>query len=336
MADKKDKTAETNTDIVLFQEIDKEEVKRRLFHVRGLIVILDADIAEYFGVETGALNRAMKRNIKRFPPNFCIQLTREECSRCQIGILNSGRGSNIKYLPYAYTEQGVAMLTSCLHTERAITSSIQIMEAFVEITHILRHNRLLASSAEIARLEDKTNLLDTRVENIEKKMVTKDDISDLIKLFDTGAYAEEILILDGQPFKADLAYQKIIKQAKKNILLVDDYVGIKTLQHLTKAKKGVEITIVSDNKMKTLRLAEYDDFTSEYPNVKITLLKSSNRVHDRYIILDHGTKDMKVYHSGASVKDAGRKITTITRITDIAEYKDVAKGLVNNPPLVLR
>ena len=160
------------------------------------------------------------------------------------------------------------MLTSCLHTERAITSSIRIMEAFVEITHILRHNRLLASSAEIARLEDKTNLLNTRIESIEKNMVTKDDISDLIKLFDTGVESEEILC--------------------------------------------------------------------EYPNMNITLLKSLKRVHDRYIVLDHGTVDMKVYHSGASVKDAGNKITTITRITDISEYKATVRSLISNPALILK
>ncbi len=97
--------------------------------------MVDSDIALYFGVTTGNLNKAMKRNIKRFPEKFCFQLTNEECSRFQIGILNGGRGSNLKYLPYVYTEHGVAMLTSALHTDRAIEASIQIMEAFVEMAH---------------------------------------------------------------------------------------------------------------------------------------------------------------------------------------------------------
>ena len=104
---------------------------------------------------------------------------------------------------------------------------------------------------------------------------------------------------------------------------------------MTKAKNGVEILIVSDNKMKTLRLSEYEDYLSEYPNMNITLLKSLKRVHDRYIVLDYNTKDMKVYHSGASVKDAGNKITTITRITDISEYKATVKSLISNPALIL-
>ena len=93
-------------EVVIFEQIDREKVKSQIYDVRGLRVMLDRDIAAYFGVETGALNRAMKRNIKRFPPEFCFQLTTEECSRCQIGILNSSRGSNIKYLPYAYSEHG--------------------------------------------------------------------------------------------------------------------------------------------------------------------------------------------------------------------------------------
>ena len=105
--------------------------------------MFDKDIANYFGVTTGNLNKAMKRNIKRFPQSFCFQLTDEECSRFQIGILNGPRGSNIKYLPYVYTEQGVAMLTSALHTDRAIEASIQIIEAFVEMTHYLKQNSLL-------------------------------------------------------------------------------------------------------------------------------------------------------------------------------------------------
>ena len=104
-------------ELSVFGPIDKEEVKKRIYEIRGLKVMVDSDIALHFGVTTGNLNKAMKRNIKRFPEKFCFQLTNEECSRFQIGILNGGRGSNLKYLPYVYTEQGGAMLTSALHTE---------------------------------------------------------------------------------------------------------------------------------------------------------------------------------------------------------------------------
>ena len=210
------------------------------------------------------------------------------------------------------------------------------MRAFRAMREYITQTRHFLPQQELMSLLGKQALLEGKVREIKEKMVTKADLSDFIKLFDSEVESEEILILDGQPFKADLAYQKIIKQANKNILIVDDYVGVKTLQHLAKAKRGVNITIVSDNKKKTLRLAEYNDFVSGYPKVKITLLKSLDRIQDRYIILDYDTKDMKVYHSGASVKDAGRRITTITRITDIAEYRSVAKTLLGNPSLVLK
>lgn len=332
------KTAE-NTDITAFQKIDKEEVKRRIFEIRGLIVMMDADIANYFGTTTGQLNRAMKRNIKRFPPHFCFQLSREEYReilRFQSGILELEQGKYSKYAPYVYTEQGVAMLTSCLHTEQAISSSIQIMEAFVEMTHILRSNQQLLPASELMLLEHRTSGLDERVNSIEKNMVTKDDLSELMKLFDSGVEHDEILILDGEPFKADVAYQKIYRSAKKSIIVIDDYLGVKTLQHLVHAKDNVKLTIISDNKLKLLKLSEYNDFLTEYPKKTVDFIKSDKRAHDRYIIIDNGTATMKVYHCGASSKDAGKRITSIMRVKDISNYKDMVKDLLNNPPLILK
>ncbi len=136
-------TKNNSKEILDYESVNKENIKTQIFEIRGYRVMFDKDIANYFGVTTGNLNKAMKRNIKRFPQSFCFQLTDEECSRFQIGILNGPRGSNIKYLPYVYTEQGVAMLTSALHTDRAIEASIQIIEAFVEMTHYLKQNSLL-------------------------------------------------------------------------------------------------------------------------------------------------------------------------------------------------
>ena len=145
-------TVSDETKIAILPPIDKESVKTKIYEVRGHKVMIDKDIAVYFGVETKLLNRAMKRNIRRFPENFCFQLTILECSRFQIGTLNTGRGSNLKYLPYAYTEQGIAMLTSVLHTDRAIDASIQIMEAFVEMSHYIRQNRQLLPYDELKAL----------------------------------------------------------------------------------------------------------------------------------------------------------------------------------------
>ena len=327
-----------DNEITIYDPIDKERVKAQIFEVRGCRVMLDRDIAIYFGVETGALNRAMKRNIKRFPVNFCFQLTDEELSRCQSGISmqTAGMKGGRTYNPYVYTEQGVAMLTSALHTDKAIEASIMIMEAFVEMSHFIRQNAGLLPNQEIRLLADRQDKLQSEVETIKKNMVTKSDLSDLIKLFESGISNEEVLILNGEPFKADRAYQKIYKKAQENIIMVDDYLGIKTLHHLSHAEITVDVTIISDNKgYNPLRLTEYNDFLTEYPGRNITFRKSVNKVHDRYIVLDYGTKTMKVYHCGASSKDAGKKITTITEIKGGDVYRDIIKSLLTNPLLTL-
>ena len=329
---------ESKVEIALFEPIDKETVKNQIYEIRGIRVMIDRDISEYFGVETKVLNRAMKRNIKRFPESFCFQLTAEECARYQTGTLYTGRGANIKYMPHVYSEQGVAMLTSTLHTDRAIAASIQIMEAFVEMSHYIRQNQKLLPQRELQLLEARQENLEGKVREIKESMVTKSDLSELMLLFDQGVKNEEILILDGEPFKADVAYQKIYRRAKKNIIVVDDYLGVKTLQHLTHAKAGVKITVISDNMAgrQRLRLSELNDFLTEYPGITLQFVQSGNAVHDRYIVLDYGTKDMKVYHCGASSKDAGNKITTISRVMDISAYKNTMKLLMNKPQLVLR
>ena len=107
-----------------------DSIRSRILTIRGVQVMLDRDLAELYGVEVGQLNRQVKRNLERFPDDFMFQLTREDCSRCQIGILNGRRGSNIKYLPYAFTENGIAMLSSVLRSPKAIATNIQIMRAF--------------------------------------------------------------------------------------------------------------------------------------------------------------------------------------------------------------
>ena len=326
-------------EIILLDQIDKEKVKSQIYEIRGMRVMLDRDIAAYFGVETAALNRAMKRNIKRFPPKFCFQISREEYHeilRCQIGILELEQGKYSKYLPYVYTEHGLSMLTSVLHTDRAIEASILIMEVFVEVAHYILQNTPLLPYEELKLLQNKQEKLSDKIQDIEKNMVKKDELSDFIKLFDTGIRNEEILILDGEPFKADFAYQKIYGTAEKNIIVIDDYLGLKTLHHLASAKKGVRITIISDNKGKNpLKITECNDFLKEYPNTNIKFIASSGRIHDRYIVIDFRTENERLYHCGASSKDAGHRIKTILEIKGIANYKNTLESLLLNRELKL-
>ena len=326
-------------EIILLDQIDKEKVKSQIYEVRGLRVMLDSDIAAYFGVETAALNRAMKRNIKRFPPKFCFQISREEYHeilRCQFGILELEQGKYSKYLPYVYTEHGLSMLTSVLHTDRAIEASILIMEVFVEVAHYILQNTPLLPYEDLKLLQNKQEKLSDKIQDIEKNMVKKDELSDFMKLFDTGIRNEEILILDGEPFKADFAYQKIYGTAEHSIIVIDDYLGLKTLRHLASAKSGIQITIISDNKGKNpLKLTEYNDFLKEYPDVKINFIASLGRIHDRYIAIDFGRENEKLYHCGASSKDAGRRITTILEIKGIADYRTTLESLLSNRELKL-
>jgi hypothetical protein len=328
-----------DNEIKVYEPINREDVKARIFEIRGFRVMLDSDIANYFGVTTGNLNKAKNRNINRFPDNFSFVLTDQEVSLFQSGIaiqtqgVKGGRSNN----PTVYTEQGVAMLTSVLHTERAICASIQIIEAFVEMSHYLKENRQLLTSEGLEAFELKHYRLADRVQNIEDNMITRDDLSALMKLFDAGIRSEETLILNGEPFKADLAYQKIYKKAKKNIITIDNYLGVKTLQHLVHAKENTDITIISDNKgFKPLRRSEYNDFQTEYPRIKIRFIRAQNKIHDRYIVLDYGTRDMKIYHCGTSSNSAGGKVTTITELKETNVYKEMIKGLLSHPVLKMK
>lgn len=319
--------------------LDKDKIKAQIYTVHGIRVMLDSDIAAYFGTETSALNRAMKRNIKRFPAAFCFQLTRDEYReilRCQTGTLDLEQGKYSKYPPYVYSEQGVAMLTAALHTDRAIEASIQIMEAFVEMSHYLRQNRQLLPSQEIYLLSKRQDELESSVEEIKASMITKASLSELMRLFDHGLENEEILILDGEPFKADEAYQRIYRRARQKITLIDDYIGIKTLHHLAYAKMGIKITVFSDNTARPrLTQQEVEDFLTDNPGRIITFQKTLHRVHDRYIVLDEGTKNMKVYHCGASSKDAGSRVTTIAMLSDIDEYSRLFNSMKGHPVLLM-
>lgn len=328
----------SKNEVSILEQIDREKVKSQIYEVRGLRVMLDSDIAAYFGVTTGNLNKAKNRNIERFPENFCFTLSDHEISLFQFGIpmqrkgIKGGRSNN----PTVYTEHGIAMLTSVLHTPRAVAASIQIINVFVEVAHYILQNTPLLPYEELKLLQNRQEKLSNKIQDIEENMVKKDELSDFMKLFDTGIRNDEILILDGEPFKADLAYQKIYGIAEDSIIVIDDYLGLKTLRHLASAKSGIQITIISDNKGKNpLKLADYDDFLKEYPDIKIKFIASYGRIHDRYIAIDFRTENGMLYHCGASSKDAGRKITTITEIKGLADYKNTLESLLLNRELKL-
>ena len=290
------------------------------------------------------------RNSEKFPEVFSFQLTPMETdivSRSQnvtLNIANDTRGFNIKYLPYAFTEQGIYMLMTVLKGSVATSQSIALIRAFKSMKdYIVKNQQLIINQADLLDLAKKVNDQSQQIMKhtqdiiaIRENMVSKSNLSDIMKLFNDGVNNEEFMIMKNERFTADVVYQKIYRRARSRIVVIDNYIGVKTLQHLTHAKKNVKITIISDNIGKCLRKAEFTDFISEYPDVQIRLIKSGHKLHDRYIILDDGTKAMKVYHCGTSSKDAGKTITTITELHDTAVYTALLRQLMENGELTLK
>ena len=321
-----------DNEIVIMEE---RSLQDKVYNIRGMLVMLDFELAELYGYTTKAFNQQEKNNIKKFDADFRFELSKEEWSNLKSKILTASWGGR-RTIPYAFTEQGIYMLMTVLRGDLAIEQSKKLIRMFKHMKDYISDNPVLFTNSDILELSAETKDNTLSIQRIEKNMLTKADLPEFMKLFDQGIQNEEVLILDGQPFKADVAYQKIYRSAKKSIIIVDDYINLKTLHHLVEAKPGVKLTIISDNRYGKLRLSNYNDFLTEFPTKTIDFITSQDKAHDRYIVLDNGTAGMKVYHCGASSKDAGRRITTITRLMDIDDYKKTIKMLLANPPLILK
>ena len=329
-------TKQSNTEITSVAIADERSLKDKIYIVRGVQVMLDFELAEIYGYTTGKMNERVKENAKRFEgEEFRFQLTRDEYFNLKSEKRISSWGGR-RTMPYAFTEQGIYMLMTILKGDLAIRQSRKLVRLFKDMKDYINENPALVFNQQLLSISAQTAENTMAIKRIEERMVSHDDLSDFIKLFDKGIQNEEFLLLNGEPFKADVVYQKIYKSAEKSIIVIDDYIGVKTLQHLVHAKPGVKLTIVSDNKLRILKLSEYTDFLTEYPTKTIDFIQSQGRTHDRYIVIDNGTTVAKLYHCGASSKDAGKRTTSITRILDIKEYKDMITSLLNNKKLILK
>lgn len=317
--------------------LSETTLKDKIYTIRGHQVMLDFDLAEIYGYTTKAFNQQIRNNIDRFPDDFRFQLTKKEIDSILRSKNLTSTWGGLRYLPYAFTEQGVYMLMTVLKGDLATQQSIALIRLFKAMKDYLIDSQSFPTQKSYYALVEKVEENAEAIKEICETMVTKADLSVFMNLFNQSLTNEEILILDGEPFKADEAYQKIYRKAKSKIMIIDDYISSKTLHHLAHSKKGVKITVISDNTARPkLSLAEYTDFATENPGMNITFLHSLHLIHDRYIVLDEGTKDMKIYHCGASSKDAGNRITTITRISDIDDYKPMIKKMTGNPILLLK
>jgi hypothetical protein len=261
------------------------EIENRIFIFNGNHVLIDRDLAKMYGVDVKRLNEQVKRNVERFPESFRFQLN--DAHKNEL-VANCDRFESLKYAtnnPYAFTEQGVAMLSAVLRSDTAIKVSIQIINAFVEMRKMLANQ----------------NGLIQRVEGVERKLIETDQKFE--KVFKAMENKELIpkqgVFFDGQIFDAYELTSRIIRSAKNHIILIDNYIDETTLSQLAKKESGVKVHIFCKNLNKQIHLdiqkvnAQYGDFVASY----------FSHSHDRFLIIDK----KEVYHLGASLKDLGKK-----------------------------
>ena len=333
--------------------IDEDTIQNKIYIVRGQKVMLDMDLAEIYGYETKNFNRQVKNNRAKFEgDDFMFQLTKDEWENLRCKNFTSSWGGS-RYLPLAFTEQGIYMLMTVLRGELATMQSRALIRTFKQMKDYIIENQDLIGEREYLQLsmqisESLRNTMQLRsdLNDVEEQMagvmdklsdvVTQSELSEVMNEFGEPHIRRGYLVLNGNPFRADVVYDEIYRQAKNTIYIVDNYIGLKTLEKLINIETGVIVSIFSDNLAKGLRQNTYMDFCKEYPDLKISLFYSGGIFHDRYIILDYGTDDEKIFLCGTSSKDAGNRVTSILEDPDRNKYDSMIRELLKSPRLVLK
>ena len=287
-----------------------ENIENLIHVIRGKQVMLDRDLARLYGVEARALNQAVQRNIERFPEDFMFQLSKEEFENLRSQIVTSSEEEilksqnvisswgGIRKWPYVFTENGVAMLSSVLRSQQAISINIQIMRAFNAMRHFI------TSNAQVFQ----------RVENIEKnilalnasKVDTDKKLEEVFRRLDDGnATPKQAVFYDGQIFDAYKFVNERIREAKKRIVLIDNYVDETVLAMLDKRGKNVTAKVYTRNISRQLSL-DFEKHNAQYTPIEV---EQFDRAHDRFLCIDD-----TVYLIGASIKDLGKKWFGFTKM----------------------
>ena len=275
----------------------EKEIKNKIYTIRDTQVMLDTDLAELYDVPIHRLNEQVKRNIERFPDNFMFQLTEEEYKILSSQFASSSYDSNYggrRYLPYVFTEQGVSMLSGILRSKVAIQTSIQIINAFVQMRKFIFKNADL-----FYRLDS------VERKHLEFEIKTGKNFKKVFDALQTQKPKQGIFF-EGQIFDAYKFISGLIKSAKKSIILLDNYIDESVLTHLSKRDPKVSVIIYIGNLTEQLKL-DLKKYNSQYPLIEIKEIKS---VHDRFMIID----DKEIYHIGASLKDLGKKWFAFSKI----------------------
>lgn len=303
-------------------EISEVTIKKLIYMIRGQQVMLDSDLAMLYQVETGNLNKAMKRNLKRFPEEFCFQLTKEEYSNLifQIGSSSLEKDNSYEHggrrkLPYVYTEQGIAMLSAVLRSDIAIKVSVRIMQIFVELRRYFAQGAFL-----IEKVNDlEINQIEERIWRKQHEENTEKRFEEVFDYIAEHKESNQKIFFDGQIYDAFSLLVDLVSRAEKKLILVDNYVDVETLNILAKKKTGVEVAIYTSKKTK-LSKVDIENFNKQYPTMEV---KYTEVFHDRFLILD----DECAYHIGASIKDAGKRCFGINKIEDIGIVRDIMERL---------
>ena len=310
--------ATMNQVITVGNSITPEVVRGRILTVRGVQVLLDRDLAELYGVSTGALNQAVKRNINRFPERFMFQLSEDEFKnwKSQIVISNLSEATvrmGLRKRPFVFTEHGVAMLASVLRSETAVRVSLAIIDAFIAM------RRLLIANAEVFK----------RIETVERRQIVdqaqnEERFKKVFKALDEKKEKVQGIFYDGQLWDARALVLKLVSSAKRSLALIDNWATAATLDLFTKKRKGVKVTIITSEHYKKnvphhqISDADIETFNAQYPKLTV---RYNETFHDRFLIID----DKELYLIGASLKDLGAKCFGFTKM-DSAEISRIKKS----------
>lgn len=275
--------------------------------------MLDSDLAELYGYEVKRLNEQVKRNINRFPEDFMFQLTMEEVefvksqfATSRTSTLYEGQSGGRRKFPYAFTEQGIYMLATVLRGELAEQQSIYIMRAFREMRHFLANNRLMFERIKSIELKQ-----------LEYQKYSDEKFDEIFHYIAEHEESEQKIFFSGQIFDAFNLFTNIIRQAEREIVLIDGYVDVDTLNILSKKKAGVK-TIVYTFPSAKITKKDVETFNAQYSEL---VVQRTTEFHDRFLTLDGNIG----YHIGASIKDAGKKCFGINKIEDEVVIKELIK-----------
>ena len=333
-------------------EVTEEYLKDRLYMIRGKRVLLDADLAIIYGYTTKAFNQQVKNNIEKFDEDFMFELSDKEAENLRSKFLTANISSKSRYNPRVFTEQGLYMLMTVLKGSLAVKQSKALIRTFKKMKDYILENRDLIGQRELLQLSMETannkiaiskinhdmSSLEKQISDVAeglKDVVTKSELADMMNSFISDD-DEKWLMYNAKFSSADEVYESIYRQAKSSIYVVDNYIGLRTLVHLKNSPAGVDIILFSDNVGNNkLHNIEFTDFCKEYPAINISMQKTGGIFHDRFIVLDYGTADERVFLCGASSKDAGARITSIVEDYGTAKYNSVIAALLKNSPLIL-